>query len=210
MGVSVEQRTAECQDLAERIQTIPQGTTDYCLHKVLAHQGKFISGYRTVFHHADSVSSGSTLNVNSVMSALQLAWRHLQHMDPRRRGTGDDPAGPYRILQFCSTFTHLFSFAVDALQIARTLRPTSRRLGLSGGPQNRHQRPANFQGTAKIPRIQHQGAADPTCHGVDRVLVAVCIFQSSVGYLLSKYKKHAWDHRWHLFFVRWLQQNRNF
>eukprot|EP00439_Symbiodinium_sp_Y106_P085895 s905_g30.t1 len=26
--------------------------------------------------------SGSTLNVNSVMSALQLAWRRLQHMDP--------------------------------------------------------------------------------------------------------------------------------
>ena len=25
---------------------------------------------------------GSTLNVTSVMSALQLAWRHLQHMDP--------------------------------------------------------------------------------------------------------------------------------
>ena len=82
MGVSVEQRTAECQDLTKRVQTIPQGTTDYCLHKVLAHQGKFISGHRTVFHHVNSVSSGSTLNVNSVMSALQLAWRHLQHMDP--------------------------------------------------------------------------------------------------------------------------------
>ena len=25
---------------------------------------------------------GSTLNVNSVMNALQFAWRHLQHMDP--------------------------------------------------------------------------------------------------------------------------------
>ena len=59
-------------------------------------------------------------------------------------------------------------------------------LAFQGGPQNRHQKPANVQATAKIPRIQHQGAADPTCHGADRVpCVAVCVLQSRVGYLLS-------------------------
>ena len=49
----------------------------------------------------------------------------------------------------------------------------------------RGQRPVNFQGTAKIPRIQHQGAADPTCYGADRVLVAICVLQSRAGHLLS-------------------------
>ena len=179
-------KESQCQDLAERIQTIPQGTTDYCLHKVLTHQSKFISGYRTVFfHHADSVSIRFHVERQLRHECIATSMETLATHGSRRRGTGDDPAGPYRILQLCSPFTHLFSFAVDALQIARTLRPTSRRLGLSGGPQNRHQKPANVQATAKIPRIQHQGAADPTCHGADRVLVAVCVLQSRVGYLLS-------------------------
>ena len=99
---------------------------------------------------------GSTLNINSVMSALQLAWRHLQHMDPVDE-EGDDPTGPYRILQFCSTFTHLFSFAVDARrsQPAEDLAfQVDHKTGTRGLRIFKGQR--RFRGSnTKVLRIQH-------------------------------------------------------
>ena len=49
---------------------------------MLAHQGQFILATALYSIMQILFSPGSTLNVNSVMSALQLAWRHLQHMDP--------------------------------------------------------------------------------------------------------------------------------
>ena len=153
---------------------------------------------------------GSTLNVNSVMRALQLAWRRLQHMDPvdeEQVMIQQDPIGFFHSVppsRICSAL----QLTLDRLQ--RTLRPTSRRFGLSGGPQNRHQRPAILQGTAEIPRIQ-LGDADSTCYGANKVFAAVCVLQSRAGYLLSDtIKEHAWDHRLHLFFVHWSQRNRNF
>ena len=118
--------------------------------------------------------SGSTLNVNSVMHALQLAWRHLQNMDP----DDEEQTGPYWLPQFCSTFSHFLSLAVDDKQVAGAFWSTNRRLDLSGGSQNRYQRTENLQRTAQISRSQHQGATNSTRHGTDRVLAAVCIFQS--------------------------------
>ena len=106
------------------------------------------------------------------MHALQLAWRHLQNMD---RGTGDDPTGPYWLLQCCSTFSHLLSLAVGDVQVAGAFWSTNRRLDLSGGSQNRYQRTENLQRTTQISRIQHQGATNSTRHGTDRVFAAVCV-----------------------------------
>ena len=44
------------RDPTQRIQTIQKGTADHRVHEMLAHQGEFISGYRIVFRHADTVS----------------------------------------------------------------------------------------------------------------------------------------------------------
>ena len=75
----------------------------------------------------------------------------------------------------------------SALQVmlTGTFRSDNGRIDISGEPQSRYQRPANLQRTAKISRIQHQGAADSTCHGTDRILVAVGILQGVRRHILS-------------------------
>ena len=130
--------------------------------------------------------AGSTLNVNSVMQALQLAWKYLQNMDP------DDEEQvmiQQDLIGFFNSVPH--SRICSALQLMTFKlqehfgQPASGRLDLSGGPQNRYPRIENLQRATQIPRIQHQGATDSTCHGTDRVLAAVRVLEGRARHLLS-------------------------
>ena len=51
--------------------------------------------------------------------------------------------------------------------------------------RSRYQRPENLQRSAKISRIQHQGATDSTCHGTDKILAAAGLLQGGFRHVLS-------------------------